>query len=918
MTPAERKRVPQTAVRLAAACLGCLASAGAWAQQTCEVVLRDAERFFQEGRIAYVYAVREVCLEGKATRAEQVRAWAVLARAYVADDKLGRAAAAVETLIGLDPEFSPAAMDAITFVRLVEREKQKLTATPRVATVSKVDEPLREAPATVIVLTAEEIERRGYLDLEEIFHDLPGFDISRGNGDVYSNIYMRGYRSDRSDRMMLLIDGIEQNDLHSNTAYVSRQYPLSYIEQIEVVYGPASTIYGPNAFNGVVSITTKAPAAFLEEGRNLGYAVTAGGGSFQTGFFDATVAGRYPRGRLSWSVTGRSFRSDEQDLSGFPDWDYRFELPDLETYRELITVFGFDLDDEELERARQLDQRLLNLLQARQDDLLRFSDETDDWFFSGKLQIENLTFGVQTWRREEGTAPWYTELLRAGSGNVLTPKQTSIYLRYARSIGPSLSLTVFSRYKEHELDGDSSIARFALYANGFYDDLALVAEKQIPFFERIDFDQISTQLRNEVTLVYQPSAKFNLVGGVELRNSSIQADFVSESTEQTFDEQELVCEESLFGQFCLNDPFFFTEEPSRRELRSRDLGLFAQLSFKLVKNLKLVLGGRLDNNSVREAGSPANPFSVLDDSLFDEAFDECAELFEDFDAFFDCFDEFIENRLAVEGFGSVFNGRAALVYSVGDFVLKGIYSEAFKDSTNYQRYTREPFLREAQNPFLKPEEVDNFELALSWEPSTNFSLDLIGYESRYTQSPALRGRVVGFLIPSRTAGFENLSNLRIRGLQASALWKRGDLEIFGNYTYTDPTGTISSELDSASPETGRIGDVARHRLNLGAHLRLGKQFALNLRANYVSSRKTGAGTTVPNNPFDEIDTYLVVNGALTYRGPRLLPGASWQLIVRNLFDEEYYHPGVQLASSGLAARLPQPGRSVYLRFVYKR
>ncbi len=58
---------------------------------------------------------------------------------------------------------------------------------------------------------------------------------------------------------MLLIDGVEDNDLASSTAWISRQFPLSNIDRIEVVYGPASTMYGANAFAGVINVITKEP-----------------------------------------------------------------------------------------------------------------------------------------------------------------------------------------------------------------------------------------------------------------------------------------------------------------------------------------------------------------------------------------------------------------------------------------------------------------------------------------------------------------------------------------------------------------------------------------------------------------------------------------------------------------------------------
>jgi outer membrane receptor for ferrienterochelin and colicin len=185
-------------------------------------------------------------------------------------DEPDKARDAVSSLLRADPTYEPGPPPQLAeLVKAVRRAE----TTVQVASVSKTNESLREAPATVVVLTAEEIERRGYNDLEEMIHDLPGFDVSRSNGEVYSSFYQRGFRSKANDRNLLLLDGVEQNELTSNSALLSRQYPMSAIERVEVVYGPASTMYGANAYTGVISVLSKEPESLIAEGRRFGYAV---------------------------------------------------------------------------------------------------------------------------------------------------------------------------------------------------------------------------------------------------------------------------------------------------------------------------------------------------------------------------------------------------------------------------------------------------------------------------------------------------------------------------------------------------------------------------------------------------------------------------------------------------------------------
>ena len=73
----------------------------------------------------------------------------------------------------------------------------------KISSVSKNAENILETPQTVIVITKEQIKCRAYVDLEQLFHDLPGFDISRGNGTQYSQIYQRGYRSNNTEGQFL-------------------------------------------------------------------------------------------------------------------------------------------------------------------------------------------------------------------------------------------------------------------------------------------------------------------------------------------------------------------------------------------------------------------------------------------------------------------------------------------------------------------------------------------------------------------------------------------------------------------------------------------------------------------------------------------------------------------------------------------
>jgi outer membrane receptor for ferrienterochelin and colicins len=217
-----------------------------------------------------------------------------------------------------------------------ERDLQKLSLEElmnvHVVTASNMSEKLSEAPATVIVITRKDIRERGYSELSEIFDDLPGMDVVRPYGATYFKNYWRGYRNTIGDPFLIMVDGVIFNHLYFNTADILSTFPLSDIDRIEVVYGPASSVYGASAFMGVVNVITRTDA--LEDGT---YAdVRAGGGSVSERLLDGTVlvqrgdfrlrlAARIDDGLLddahtdSYEYTKRRYYADRRLWGGFVD-----------------------------------------------------------------------------------------------------------------------------------------------------------------------------------------------------------------------------------------------------------------------------------------------------------------------------------------------------------------------------------------------------------------------------------------------------------------------------------------------------------------------------------------------------------------------------------------------------------------------
>jgi outer membrane receptor for ferrienterochelin and colicins len=124
----------------------------------------------------------------------------------------------------------------------------------KVITASSRYQKLTEAPATIYVITEDDIKQYGYRDLKDVLQHLPGIEYAYPQPHIHGR--QRGFPGNWS-QTKLLINGRQANMLFSGEVYVASQSPLYSVKQIEVIQGPASALYGADAFTGVINIITK-------------------------------------------------------------------------------------------------------------------------------------------------------------------------------------------------------------------------------------------------------------------------------------------------------------------------------------------------------------------------------------------------------------------------------------------------------------------------------------------------------------------------------------------------------------------------------------------------------------------------------------------------------------------------------------
>jgi iron complex outermembrane receptor protein len=127
-----------------------------------------------------------------------------------------------------------------------------------VRSASKREEPLAEAPAALYVLTGEAIVSSGVTSLPEALRLAPNLHVQQVNASEYS-ISARGFNGIQAgNKLLALIDGRSIYTPLASSIFWNLHSPLlEDIDQIEVISGPGGTLYGPNAVNGVVSITSR-------------------------------------------------------------------------------------------------------------------------------------------------------------------------------------------------------------------------------------------------------------------------------------------------------------------------------------------------------------------------------------------------------------------------------------------------------------------------------------------------------------------------------------------------------------------------------------------------------------------------------------------------------------------------------------
>ena len=153
-----------------------------------------------------------------------------------------------------EPEQKPATeLSQLTLQELTELKIDSVYG------ASRYTQKVTEAPASVTIITREEIRKYGHTTLADVLRSVRGFYVTYDRN--YSYLGVRGFSrpGDYNARVLLLIDGHRLNDNIFGGALIGTEFPMDVdlIDRVEIIRGPSSSLYGTSAFFAVINVITR-------------------------------------------------------------------------------------------------------------------------------------------------------------------------------------------------------------------------------------------------------------------------------------------------------------------------------------------------------------------------------------------------------------------------------------------------------------------------------------------------------------------------------------------------------------------------------------------------------------------------------------------------------------------------------------
>ena len=235
-------------------------SIAAWSQTAADMeqsatdveICRQAEAAYRIGRFDEAVKMLSDNMPSLTARTRST-AYHLLSLCYMEKDNSPEASRYASLLLKENPYYTPTLSDPLRFADLIEKLKSGKGAT--ITTASQQAESVEETPVPVTLITEEMIRTSGARTLADLLvMYVPGMSVVEG---YETNIAMHGVYSSSQEKILIMMDGHRLNSRATNSEAPDYRTSLDKIKQIEVLRGPASSLYGNVALTAVVNIITK-------------------------------------------------------------------------------------------------------------------------------------------------------------------------------------------------------------------------------------------------------------------------------------------------------------------------------------------------------------------------------------------------------------------------------------------------------------------------------------------------------------------------------------------------------------------------------------------------------------------------------------------------------------------------------------
>jgi iron complex outermembrane receptor protein len=161
-----------------------------------------------------------------------------------------------------------------------------------VTSVSKRESTVGQSPAAIFVISQDDIHRSGATSIPEALRMAPGLEVAQIDSDSWA-ISARGFNSQDANKLLVLMDGRSvYTPLFGGVFWDAQNTMMQDLDRIEVIRGPAGTLWGENAVNGVINVISK------DAKDTQGLLVSGGGGSLDRAFGDV---------RYGWKISDDTY-----------------------------------------------------------------------------------------------------------------------------------------------------------------------------------------------------------------------------------------------------------------------------------------------------------------------------------------------------------------------------------------------------------------------------------------------------------------------------------------------------------------------------------------------------------------------------------------------------------------------------------